>query len=77
MENGRVSKEVADRYIDSGRVFVRMRSGRLWAARRNGKTQTWKRDAERFRIPIKFGLKFCGEITQDTAVELCDRGIVL
>lgn len=24
--------------------------------RRNGKTQTWKRDPERFRIPIKFGL---------------------
>jgi len=24
--------------------------------RRNGKTKTWKRNLERFRIPVKFGL---------------------
>ena len=35
--------------------------------RRNGKTQTWKRDADRFRIPIKHGLYSYGEITQDNA----------
>lgn len=31
--------------------------------RRNGATQRWKRDPQRFRIPIKFGLREYGEIT--------------
>ena len=30
--------------------------------RRNGRTQTWKRDADRFRVPIKYGLYTYGAI---------------
>lgn len=30
----------------------------------NGLVQTWKRDVERFRVPIKFGLRGYGEITE-------------
>ena len=36
---------------------------------RNGKTQTWKRDASRFRVPVKYGLYTYGEITQDNAAD--------
>ena len=35
--------------------------------RRNGRTKTWKRDASRFRVPIKFGLYHYGEITETNA----------
>lgn len=44
--------------LDSGKLFIAMyQPGRWWALRRNGRTQTWKRSPERFRIPVKFGLK--------------------
>lgn len=33
--------------------------------RRNGKTQTWKRDPERFRVPIKHGLYAYGQLTSE------------
>ena len=74
---GYVSQEVAERDIDSGRVWVRMRSGALWQARRNGATKTWKRNPGQFRIPIKFGFKYFGELTSETEVELCAEGVVL
>ena len=32
-------------------------------ARANGQCQTWKRDSERFRLPVKHGLYSYGEIT--------------
>lgn len=32
------------------------RPGKCANWRRNGKTQTWKRNLDRFRIPVKFGL---------------------
>lgn len=50
-------------YLDAGQLYVQMANGRWWRIRRNGRTQTWKRDATRFRIPIKAGLKSCGDIS--------------
>jgi hypothetical protein len=48
--------------------------------RRNGKTQTWKRksNAERFRIPCKWGMHVCTEITETNAAnwypaDMCPR----
>lgn len=35
--------------------------------RRNGSTQTWKTQPERFRVPIKFGLYKYGEINETNA----------
>lgn len=43
--------------IDKHWLWVRMNSGRYWQCRRNGATKRWKRDPERFRVPVKFGLK--------------------
>lgn len=35
--------------------------------RRNGQTKTWKREPERFSVPIKFGLKSCAYLTEGNA----------
>lgn len=32
--------------------------------RRNGKTQTWKTRPDEFRVPVKFGLRGYGNITE-------------
>lgn len=37
--------------------------------RRNGKTKTWVTRPGAFRIPVKYGLKFCTYITNDNAHE--------
>lgn len=58
-----------ERALDSGRVGVRMMNGRVWKARRNGRTRLWKRDAERWAVPIKFGLRHCGLVTNETIAE--------
>ena len=31
--------------------------------RRNGSTQTWKREPQRYRIPVKYGLRGYGQLT--------------
>lgn len=35
--------------------------------RRNGQIKTWKRDPERFQVPIKYGLRGYGYMTDVTA----------
>jgi hypothetical protein len=43
--------------LDAGKLETRIstREGDKWyLVRRNGRTQTWKRDTRRFEIPIKF-----------------------
>jgi hypothetical protein len=40
---------------------------RIVEVRRSGKTQTWKRDVSRFRVPVKYGLYESGEITEQNA----------
>jgi hypothetical protein len=51
--------------LDSGRLFVCVNRAKdqWWKARRNGKTQRWKRDPLRFRIPLKAGLRVTGAVT--------------
>ncbi len=38
---------------------------KIVVVRPNGRCQTWKRDPERFRLPIKYGLYEYNAITQD------------
>lgn len=38
--------------------------------RRNGKTQRWKRDPERFRIPAKFGFYSYWQLTNDNTSDV-------
>ncbi len=54
-----------DEMLNRGRLMAIMNTGKLWKIRRNGATKTWKTRPNEFRIPIKAGLKACGEITQD------------
>lgn len=54
---------------------------RVEAWRRNGSTQTWKRDPGRFRIPVKYGIRTYGNLTDGDSpawhtgrAEDCDLG---
>jgi len=55
-----ITRENVDELLDKGMIEVHMNSGKWWRVRRNGRTQKWKRDPSRIRIPFKFGLKGCG-----------------
>lgn len=52
----------------NGELWAAMRNGRYWRLRRNGQTQKWKTRPNDFRIPVKAGLKTCGEITHTSRV---------
>jgi hypothetical protein len=52
--------------LDSGllqTVIQRANEERWYTVRRNGRTQTWKRDPARFEIPIKYRLRDCVRVT--------------
>ncbi len=52
------------------RIDVGPRGGvktQVTRCRQNGALKTWKRDAGRFRLPIKTGFRECGEINQGNA----------
>ena len=57
-----ISRDNVEPMLDAGELYIQMRYGRWWRLRRNGKTKTWKKNPQRFRIPVKFGLKFYGAI---------------
>lgn len=63
MENDMFTRETIEAALDKRILFAHMRNGKWWRVRRNGKTQTWKREPMRFRIPVKAGLRAYGEIT--------------
>ena len=54
--------------LAAGNLFVVMTNGARWKARRNGVTALWKRDPDRFSIPVKAGLRACGRVDQDSVV---------
>ena len=58
--------------IEHGSIWVRMNNGKYWKVRCNGATKLWKRDAWRYRIPVKAGLKVYAEITNETTIGHCD-----
>jgi hypothetical protein len=57
-----------ERALSHGCLWVRLNNGRYWKLRRNGATKRWKRNAERFRIPVKAGLYVFTEITNETTI---------
>jgi hypothetical protein len=58
--------------LEQGCLWVRLNNGRYWSVRPNGKTQLWKRDAFRYRIPVKAGLYVYSEITNETEIGTFD-----
>ena len=58
--------------LEQGCLWVRLNNGRYWSVRPNGKTQLWKRDPWRYRIPVKAGLYVFTEITNKTEIGTFD-----
>lgn len=52
--------------LDGHSLYVAAGQGRFYLARRNGQTKRWKREPDRFRLPIKYGFKSCAAIEHDT-----------
>jgi len=72
-----MKREELEAALKDGSLFVTMTNGREYRARRNGETKLWKRDADRFSIPFKVGLKVCGRLTEASLVERRPDGTVL
>lgn len=53
-----------DRFHEDG---PQRKDGSCYAWRRNGQTQTWKTRPGEFRIPVKYGLRDYGQITDKNA----------
>ena len=60
------TRQEVETALDAGKLYAEWVVGKWWQVRRNGQTQTWKRDPGRFRIPFKVGFKGCGAIDQNT-----------
>jgi hypothetical protein len=65
-----ITQQYIENSLYNGELWCAMRNGRWWRARRNGQTKTWKTRAGEFRIPVKAGLRSCGEITHTSRVAL-------
>ena len=59
-----VTRANVEQFLDDGLLFAQMKNGRWWQVRRNGKTRTWKRDPDKFVIPIKAGMYAYGRIDE-------------
>lgn len=60
----RVTRDNVDKLLDTHQLQVHMKNGNWWDCRRNGATKLWKRSPGRIRIPIKFGFRNTGAITE-------------
>jgi hypothetical protein len=60
----RITRDNLDRLIDARAIQRLMNNGRWWTVRRDGRTQYWKRNPDRFRLPIKFGMYSYGAIDE-------------
>lgn len=59
----RITRANIDDLLDRRMIEVHMKGGAWWEVRRNGKTQTWKSQPGRIRIPFKYGFKGYGAFT--------------
>jgi hypothetical protein len=50
-------------------AFLTNRDGSALRCRVNGRCKTWKTRPQRFRLPVKYGLKTCFYITPENAHE--------
>lgn len=60
-----MTKAEIEAALDAGHLWALMYSGRWWRLRRNGATQTWKRQPDRYSIPVKAGLRSTARIDND------------
>jgi hypothetical protein len=60
-----MNRQTIEAALDAGQLYINVGLGKYWRCRRNGATQTWKRDPSRFRIPVKAGLYKYWAIRED------------
>lgn len=65
-----ITRANIDDLMDRRMIQTRMKNGNWWDIRRNGKTQTWKSQPGRIRIPYKYGFRGYGAITTWDFVDL-------
>ncbi len=58
----KITRQNVEPLLDSGSIEIAMRNGNWWTIRRNGRTQRWKSDPSRIRIPFKAGLRVYGAL---------------
>lgn len=68
------SMEQIDHDLRHGCLWIAV-GKRYWRLRRNGRTQTWKRDLFRYRIPVKAGLYVYDAICNDTDIGTFDSNL--
>jgi hypothetical protein len=62
LQHKHITRENIDQLLDTGKIEIAMKHSKWWKIRRSGKTQTWKKDQMRIRIPYKMGLYSHGAI---------------
>lgn len=71
---GKITRENLEQYLGHEMIEVKVRNsvGRTpecwWVIRRNGKTKLYRLYPNRFRIPVKAGLRWYSEITDKDLV---------
>lgn len=71
LSNLTLSLEEIENSLMQRKLFVRTDKDSLWSVRKNGKVKFWKTRPSQFKIPVKFGWKYFGYITQDNKFRSC------
>lgn len=66
-----ITKELAAVTREFYHVRVRNADGSPARCRANGKLKTWKREPERWQLPVKHGLKACFYLSPCNAADWC------
>ena len=54
--------------LDMGSLWIQVAGARYWKVRRNGATRTWKKPIAGWRVPVKFGFRYCTQIDASSDV---------
>ncbi len=58
----RMTLDQLEAALAKGQLQVTNGKGKWYTVRRNGRTQTWKREPDRYSIPVKVGFRECFRI---------------
>lgn len=60
-----MTRQEIETALDSHVLQARAPNGKWYDVRRNGRTKLWKREPDRFSIPVKCGLRDCWRIENE------------
>lgn len=67
-----IKREQFEAWLDAGQLQTRIQGAKedkWYDCRRNGATKTWKREPERFEIPVKFRFKDTMRVKSDHFID--------